>query len=59
MEIYENGERVERNKGSQCDERQFLYLVWHQLPQDFGLQKVGFKHMKSLGVLHSARGSHN
>ena len=42
MEIYENRERVESNKSPQCDERQFLYLVWHQLPQDFGLQKVGF-----------------
>ena len=58
MEIYEIGERVVRVKGLQCNEQQFLCQVWYQLPQDFGLQKVDFLHMKSLGAPHNARENH-
>ena len=58
VEIYEIREREVRNKALQCDEQQFLCQVWHRLPQGFGLQKVGFWHMKSFGNPHNAKENH-
>lgn len=41
-EIYEMCERVERKRDHQVHGLQVRYQFWHQRPEGFQLQKVGF-----------------